>query len=60
MIRDLGENSISVEKAAKMSPEELEGKVVTGVFVDVDRPEYTAEYAKLQQRLRKTVVEVGV
>jgi hypothetical protein len=43
-----------------MSPEELEGKIVTGIFVDVDRPEYTQEYAKLQQRLRKNVVEVGV
>ena len=60
MIHDLGENTIPVEKAAKMTPEELEGKIVTGVFVDVDRPEYTEEYAKLQQRLRKNHVEVGV
>jgi 2-oxoglutarate ferredoxin oxidoreductase subunit beta len=58
MIRELGENSVPVEKADKMSPEELEGKIITGVFVDVDRPEYTQEYAKLQQRLKKTVVEV--
>jgi len=59
MIQDLAENSVPVEKASKMTPEQLEGKIVTGVFVDVDRPEYTEEYAKLQQRLRKTPVEVG-
>jgi 2-oxoglutarate ferredoxin oxidoreductase subunit beta len=53
MIRELGDNSVSVEKAANMPREELEGKIVTGVFVDIDRPEYTQEYAKLQQRLRK-------
>ncbi len=59
MIQDLGENSIPVEKAAKMPPEALEGKIVTGVFVDVDKPEYTEEYARLQQRLKKNHVEVG-
>jgi 2-oxoglutarate ferredoxin oxidoreductase subunit beta len=58
MIRGLGENSVSIEKAAKMPPEELEGKIITGVFVDIDRPEYTQEYAKLQQRLRKNAVGV--
>ena len=59
MIRDLAENSVPIEKASKMTPEQLEGKIVTGVFVDVDRPEYTEEYAKLQQRLRKNPVGVG-
>ena len=41
-----------------MTAEELEGKIVTGIFVDVDKPEYTQEYAKLQQRLRANVVGV--
>lgn len=54
MLRELGESSVPVEKAATMSPEELEGKIVTGVFVDVDKPEYTQEYARLQQRLSKS------
>ena len=42
-----------------MTLEQLEGKIVTGVFVDVDRPEYSEEYAKLQQRMRKIPVGIG-
>ncbi len=45
------ENSVSVRKAQKMSPEELEGKIVTGVLVDDERAEYTAEYQRLVDHL---------
>jgi len=45
--------SVPVEEALRMSAAELEGKLVTGVFVDADRPEYCDEYAKMVQRAQK-------
>lgn len=53
MVQLLGETSVTMEKAAKLTPEEVEGKIVTGVFVDIERPEYSEQYAKLQQRVKK-------
>lgn len=47
MILDLKDNAVPISKAEKMTPEELEGKVVTGVFVDTERPECRTEYQKL-------------
>jgi len=53
MLEMLKEQAIPSEKAAKMAPEELQDKIVTGVFVDIEKPEYTDEYEKLMKRLRK-------
>jgi 2-oxoglutarate ferredoxin oxidoreductase subunit beta len=40
-------------KAAKMSPEELKGKIITGeLYRNDERQEYTDEYAKLTQRVQ--------
>jgi len=39
--------TVSVEKARDMSPEELEGKLIRGVLVEKDAPEFTEEYAKI-------------
>ncbi|MEE9553544.1 MAG: 2-oxoacid:ferredoxin oxidoreductase subunit beta [candidate division Zixibacteria bacterium] len=60
------EHSVSAIAAAKMSPEELEGKFVTGVLHDEEKPEYLEEYQKIidrvsivdeeQERERKKVV----
>lgn len=41
MIRAYLENSISVKKTAKLSPEELAGKIVVGEFQNVDKAEFT-------------------
>jgi len=51
MYEELREDSVPVKKAATMSEEELDGKIVTGILTDVDKPEYTAEYAKLIAQL---------
>ncbi len=51
MIRWLKDNSVKVSKVPELKPEELEGKIVTGIFVDEDKPEFTAEYAKMRARL---------
>jgi len=47
------ENAVPVEKAAGMTEESLRGKIVTGIFIDRNRPEYSAEYAKIRQRAQK-------
>ncbi len=51
MIEDLHERSVPVKKAATMTKEELEDKIVTGVLTDIEKPEYTAEYKKLIAKL---------
>lgn len=50
MLRWQKENAVRIERASTLSPEELRDKIVTGVLVDVDRPEYTQEYAKIVRR----------
>jgi 2-oxoglutarate ferredoxin oxidoreductase subunit beta len=52
MIKQLKEDSVSIEKASNMTAEELNGKVVTGIFVDKELPEYTANYQKLIEQLQ--------
>jgi len=46
------ESTIDVKRAAKMTPEELQGKLITGILADVEKPEYTAMYQQLIERLR--------
>jgi 2-oxoglutarate/2-oxoacid ferredoxin oxidoreductase subunit beta len=50
MLRWQKENSIPIEKAATMPKEELEDKIVTGIFIDRIKPEFSAEYEKVRQR----------
>jgi 2-oxoglutarate ferredoxin oxidoreductase subunit beta len=45
-------NTIDVKKTKDMSHEELEGKLVTGILTDVEKPEYTALYDQLIERLK--------
>ena len=48
------ENVVMKAKADTMTPEELEGKAVIGCFRNEQNvPEYTAEYTKLIERLKK-------
>jgi 2-oxoglutarate ferredoxin oxidoreductase subunit beta len=55
MLLEQKENSIDVARAAKMSPEELVGKIITGVLHQVERPEYAARYQELVRSLGGTV-----
>ncbi len=52
MIEQLKEDSVPVDKASKMTAEELNGKIVTGILVDRELPEYTANYQKLIEQLQ--------
>lgn len=41
------DHTVNVKTAAKVKPEELEGKILTGVLADRDFPEFTELYDKL-------------
>lgn len=48
------ENAVSRAKAEKMSPEELKGKIVTGVFLEEEREEYVHRYSRLSEMAMKS------
>jgi len=50
MMRRLKEQSITLKRAEKMSEEEKQGKIVRGVFVERDIPEYTQLYDQIIER----------
>ena len=52
MMNWLKENAVPKSRADKMEPGERQGKIVTGVLVDIELPEYTQEYQKLIDRVR--------
>lgn len=45
------EVTINAKAAAKLTAEQLEGKLITGVLHSAERPEYTAAYDELIERL---------
>jgi len=45
--------TVSVKKAKDMSPEELEGKLIRGVLVEKEVPEFTDEYDKIIARAQR-------
>lgn len=47
------EQAVTVEAAAKMSPEELAGRIVIGELYNRPEPEYTEEYATIQARAQR-------
>ncbi|MDR2695666.1 MAG: 2-oxoglutarate synthase [Deltaproteobacteria bacterium] len=49
MIKAYLENSISVKKAARLSPEELRGKIVIGEFQNMDKTEFTDALAEARR-----------
>jgi 2-oxoglutarate ferredoxin oxidoreductase subunit beta len=50
------DHAVTVEKAAKMNAEDLEGKILIGVLVDKKLPVYQDEYDKIRERAK---IEVG-
>jgi len=47
MFKAQKKTTVSVEKAKKMSPEVLEGKLLRGVLVEREAPEFTEEYDRI-------------
>lgn len=52
MLKQLKDDSIPIARAAKLPTEELNDKILTGVVVDRDLPEYTENYQKLIDSLQ--------
>jgi 2-oxoglutarate/2-oxoacid ferredoxin oxidoreductase subunit beta len=50
MMNHLKEVAVPVKAAEKMTPEQLQGKVLTGVLYKEDKPEYCEQYAKVIER----------
>lgn len=46
------DHAVTIEAAAKMGPEEMEGKFPIGVLVDRELPVYTEEYDRIRQRAK--------
>jgi len=55
MMRWQRDNAVPVEKARKMSPEEMEGKFEVGILVDREGPSYLEEYNKVRQRAKEAL-----
>jgi len=47
MVLDQKEQAVRVERAKDMSPEELQGKIIMGVLMDRELPEYINTYEKV-------------
>lgn len=48
MMQGFKDNAVTVEKAAKLSSEELVDKITIGVLADIDKPNYTDELQKIR------------
>jgi len=52
MMEQQRDQAITMEKAAKMKPEDLKDKMVIGVLADKELPVYQDEYEKIQERAK--------
>ena len=50
------DNTVNIKAAERMTPEQLQGKIITGLLYQADRPEYVAAYeqhiARMQAKAR--------
>jgi len=46
------DQAVAVEKARKMSAEEMEGKFEIGILVDREAPDYQEEYDKVREKAK--------
>ena len=58
MMKGQRDNAVPVEKARKMSPEEMEGKFEIGILVDREAPSYLEEYNKVRQKATKEALSL--
>jgi 2-oxoglutarate ferredoxin oxidoreductase subunit beta len=58
MINGFKERSVTVENAAKMSPEELEGKITIGVLADIEKPISTEEYQRVVEEAKQKAEKI--
>lgn len=53
MMKDLKENTINIKAAEKLTPEQIDGKLIIGEFHKSARPEYTEKYQKIIDSFQK-------
>jgi 2-oxoglutarate ferredoxin oxidoreductase subunit beta len=53
MMRRLKEQSITITQAERLSEEERQGKIVRGIFVNRDIPEYTRLYRRIVEQAQR-------
>lgn len=53
MVKSFRDNAVTVTKAAKLSADELEGKITIGVLADREIPVSTREYQKIRELAKK-------
>jgi 2-oxoglutarate ferredoxin oxidoreductase subunit beta len=51
MLQHFKENSVRRDKALEMTPAQLEGKIIVGEFVDREKAELSAQWARLRREL---------
>ncbi|MGM0628255.1 MAG: 2-oxoacid:ferredoxin oxidoreductase subunit beta [Candidatus Fermentibacterota bacterium] len=57
MMESLRDGTVNTAQAAKMKPEELKGKIVRGIFHDIEKKEYLERYEELCARASETAVQ---
>jgi 2-oxoglutarate/2-oxoacid ferredoxin oxidoreductase subunit beta len=57
MMRQLKDNSVSLNGVEKLSPEEREKKIIRGILYDVEKPEYTQLYEQLIQQVQQASLQ---
>ncbi len=60
MIQAQKDQAIPVSTAAKLPPEQLEGKFTIGVLHDIQRPEYIESYQKIIEKVRMPGINAEV
>ena len=53
MLSYFKKNSVRINKAKDMDPSELQGKIIVGEFIDVDKAELASEWTKLKKDLTR-------
>ncbi|MBW1700256.1 MAG: 2-oxoglutarate synthase [Deltaproteobacteria bacterium] len=51
MLKHFKANSVRIDKAASMNPEELVGKIIIGEFVDKEKEELSSQWATLSKQM---------
>jgi hypothetical protein len=55
MMEQQRDRAVTVEKAARMKPDELKDKIVIGVLADKELPVYQDEYVKIRERAKEVM-----
>jgi 2-oxoglutarate ferredoxin oxidoreductase subunit beta len=53
IILDQKSQAVNVEKAKTMSPEDLRGRIITGVLADRELPDYISTYDKIMSQAQR-------